>query len=123
MEITLDKVNVLEKLKLIDDHWNPRIAGKINDHAVKLVKFKGPFDWHHHEKEDEFFMVVKGHFRMEFRDKSVTINEGEFIIVPRMVEHRPVADQEVEVLLIEPESTINTGTETTDRTVTHLETI
>src|SRR6185436_7709362 len=104
-----------EKLTLINDHWNPRIVAELNGQYVKLVKFKGPFTWHHHEQEDEMFLVVKGRFRMEFRPaggdepKNVWLEAGEFIVVPRGVEHRPVADEEVEVLLFEPASTLNTG--------------
>ncbi|HEY2961762.1 MAG TPA: cupin domain-containing protein [Pyrinomonadaceae bacterium] len=109
----MNKINLREKLSLIQDHWNPRIAGELNGQYVKLVKFQGPFTWHHHELEDELFMVVKGRFRMEYRDddgeKSLSIEEGEMIVVPRGVEHRPVADEECEVLLFEPVSTLNTG--------------
>jgi mannose-6-phosphate isomerase-like protein (cupin superfamily) len=105
----MNKVNLAEKFSLINDIYNPRIAGELNGQMVKLVKFKGPFAWHFHEQEDEMFLVVKGSFIMEFRDKNVTINEGEFIIVPRGVEHRPNAPEEVEVLLFEPATTLNTG--------------
>jgi len=91
------------------DYFNPRIAGELNGQQVKLVKFKGEFVWHHHEKEDELFYVVKGSFDMHLRDKIVTINEGEFIIMPRGVEHKPVANEEVEIMLFEPASTLNTG--------------
>ena len=116
----MNKVNLSEKLSLINDHWNPRIIAELNGQYLKLVKFKGPFTWHHHETEDEMFLVVKGRFRMEFREngsdrteagkqRDVWIEEGEFIIVPRGIEHRPVADEEAEVLLFEPASTLNTG--------------
>ena len=105
----MNKVNLAEKFSLIHDIYNPRIAGELNGQMVKLVKFKGPFAWHFHENEDEMFLVVKGSFIMEFREKQVTINEGEFIIVPRGVEHRPNAPEEVEVLLFEPATTLNTG--------------
>lgn len=105
----MEKVNIAEKFTGISDYWNPRIAGELNGQMVKLVKFKGPFTWHHHDHEDELFLVVKGSFDMEFRDKTVTLREGEFIIVPRGVEHRPNAREEVEVLLFEPASTLNTG--------------
>ena len=116
----MDKVNLSQKLSLINDHWNPRIIGELNGQYLKLVKFQGPFTWHHHETEDEMFLVVKGRFRMEFREgggetsepngrRDVWLEEGEFIIVPRGVEHRPVADEEAEVLLFEPASTLNTG--------------
>jgi len=109
----MNKINLREKLSLINDQWNPRIAAELNGQYVKLVKFQGPFTWHHHELEDELFMVVKGRFRMEYRDddgeQSVWIEEGEMIVVPHGVEHRPVADEECEVLLFEPVSTLNTG--------------
>lgn len=109
----MNKINLREKLSLINDQWNPRIAAELNGQYVKLVKFQGPFTWHHHELEDELFMVVKGRFRMDYRDdggeKSVWIEEGELIVVPHGVEHRPVADEECEVLLFEPVSTLNTG--------------
>jgi mannose-6-phosphate isomerase-like protein (cupin superfamily) len=119
----MEKVNISEKFSLINDHWNPRIAGELNGQQVKMVKFKGPFDLHHHENEDELFYVVKGSFDMEFRDKTVTINQGEFLIVPKMVEHRPNAKEEVEVMLFEPVSTINTGNIETDKTVKDLKRI
>ena len=113
----------MEKLSLINDYWNPRIAGELNGQQVKLVKFKGPFEWHHHENEDELFYVVKGSFDMEFRDKTITISEGEFLIVPRMTEHRPNAKEEVEVMLFEPASTLNTGNVITEKTVIDLKNI
>ena len=110
----MQKVNLQEKLSLINDHWNPRIAGELNGQYVKLVKFQGPFTWHHHDNEDELFMVVKGRFRMDYRDeassdKETWIEEGEMIVVPRGVEHRPFAEDECHVLLFEPASTLNTG--------------
>jgi mannose-6-phosphate isomerase-like protein (cupin superfamily) len=105
----MQKVNVDEKLALFSDHWRPKIVGELNGQHVKLVKFKGPFVWHHHEHEDEMFLVVHGRFRIEFRDRDVELREGEFLIVPRGVEHRPVADEEVSVMLFEPATTLNTG--------------
>ncbi len=105
----MEKINVLEKLSFFNDYWNPRIAGELNGQQVKLVKFKGPFTWHHHDQEDELFYVVKGSFDMEFRDKTIPVNEGEFIIVPKGVEHRPNAKEEVHIMLFEPASTLNTG--------------
>jgi mannose-6-phosphate isomerase-like protein (cupin superfamily) len=109
----MEKINISDKLSLFDDYWNPRIVGELNGQMVKLVKFKGPFTWHHHDNEDELFMTMKGRFRMEFREgnqeRAVWIEEGEMIIVPRGVEHRPVADEETEVMLFEPASTLNTG--------------
>ena len=109
----MDKINLAQKFSLFEDHWNPRIAGELNGQYLKLVKFKGPFTWHHHETEDEMFLVVKGRFRMDYReqgrDREIWIEEGEFVVVPRGVEHRPVADKECHVLLFEPATTLNTG--------------
>jgi mannose-6-phosphate isomerase-like protein (cupin superfamily) len=105
----MEKINVREKLAMFSDHWNPRIVGELNGQHVKLTKFQGEFVWHDHAQEDEFFLVVRGSFRMDFRDRSVTLNEGDFIIVPRGVEHRPVAEQEVEVMLFEPAQIKHTG--------------
>ena len=103
------KVNLAEKFALIDEHWRPKVVGELNGQEVKLVKFQGEFPWHHHEGEDEMFLAVKGSFRLEFRDRTVELSEGEFVIVPRGVEHRPIADEEVEVLLFEPKNVLNTG--------------
>lgn len=105
----MNKVNIDEKLSLIGDYWNPRITGELNGQYVKLVKFKGEFIFHKHDNEDELFYVLKGNFRMEYRDKMITVNENEFLIVPKGVEHRPVADEEVSVMLFEPATTLNTG--------------
>jgi mannose-6-phosphate isomerase-like protein (cupin superfamily) len=105
----MEKINVREKLAMFSDYWNPRIVGELNGQHVKLTKFQGEFVWHDHAQEDEFFLVVRGSFRMDFRDRSVTLNEGDFIIVPRGVEHRPVAEQEVEVMLFEPTQIKHTG--------------
>ena len=119
----MDKVNLAEKLARIRDQWQPRIVGELNGQQVKLVKFQGPFVWHHHDAEDELFYVVRGRFRMEFRDRAVWVEQGEFIIVPRGVEHRPVADAEAEVMLFEPATTLNTGNVRNERTVERLERI
>jgi mannose-6-phosphate isomerase-like protein (cupin superfamily) len=119
----VEKVNLEQKLALFSDHWNPRIVGELNQQQVKLVKFHGPFVWHHHDTEDELFLVVKGRFRMEFIGHSEWIEEGEFIIVPRGTEHRPVADEEVSVLLFEPASTLNTGNVESKMTVPVLDKI
>ena len=105
----MEKVNVAEKLSLFHDYWNPRIVGELNHQHVKLVKFKGEFVWHKHEHEDELFYVIKGSFKMAFRDKTIEINEQEFIIVPKGVEHKPIAETEVSIMLFEPATTINTG--------------
>ncbi|MBL7711372.1 MAG: cupin domain-containing protein [Chitinophagaceae bacterium] len=117
----MDKVNVAQKLSLFTEHWSPKIVGELNGQHVKLVKFKGEFVWHKHEQEDELFFVVKGWFNMEFRDRTETIQENEFIIVPRGVEHRPVAPEEVSVLLFEPATTLNTGDQQGELTKHHLE--
>jgi mannose-6-phosphate isomerase-like protein (cupin superfamily) len=117
----MHKVNLSEKLALFSEHWKPKIVGELNGQFVKLVKFQGPFLWHHHDHEDELFLVVKGRFRMDFRDRQVWIEEGEFIIVPRGVEHCPVALEEAQVLLFEPATTLNTGNVQSERTVPKLE--
>ncbi len=117
----MEKVNLAEKFSLFTTHWDPKIVGGLNGQHVKLVKFQGEFVWHHHEAEDELFFVVRGTFRMEFRDRVVPLSEGEFIIVPRGVDHRPVAEQEVHVLLFEPASTVNTGSAPGGKTVRNPE--
>lgn len=119
----MEKINLREKLAGFSDHWNPRIVAELNGQHVKLVKFVGPFVWHHHENEDELFLVVKGRFRMELRDRDVWLEEGDFLVVPRGVEHRPVAEEEVHVLLFEPASTVNTGNVKDERTRHQLERI
>lgn len=119
----MDKVNLHEKFAQFSDYWNPRIAGELNGQHIKLVKFQGEFVWHKHDREDELFFVVKGSFQMEFRDKNVILNENEFLIVPRGVEHRPVAENEVSVLLFEPATTINTGDLKNELTKTNLQNI
>ena len=119
----MEKVNLVDKLAVFTDHWKPKIVGELNGQQVKLVKFQGPFVWHHHDHEDELFLVVKGRFRMEFQDRHVWLEEGEFLIVPRGVEHRPVAEGEAHVLLFEPASTLNTGNVRDERTVEQLERI
>lgn len=119
----MDKVNIAEKLSQFQDHWNPRIVGELNGQHVKLVKFKGEFIWHKHDNEDELFYVLKGSFRMEFRDKTIELSENEFLIVPRGVEHRPVAESEVSIMLFEPCTTINTGDQNTNLTREKLDTI
>ena len=102
-------INISRKFSLFTDFWNPRVVGKLNGQLVKLVKFSGAFVWHRHEREDEMFLVVKGEFNMELRDATLLIREGDFIIIPRGTEHRPVAKEEVQVMLFEPDSTLNTG--------------
>lgn len=107
--MSIDKVNINEKFSLISEYWSPKIAGELNGQFIKLVKFKGEFSWHHHDNEDEMFLVIKGKFNMELKDTSIEINEGEYIIIPKGVEHKPVAEEEVHVMLFEPASTLNTG--------------
>lgn len=123
----MNKINLTQKLSRFADYWNPRIVGELNGQLIKLVKFKGPFTWHHHENEDELFLTVKGRFRMELREngveRTVWIEEGEMIIVPRRVEHRPVADEEAQVMLFEPVSTLNTGNVKNELTRPQLEQI
>jgi len=119
----MEPVNLKEKLTLFSAHWDPKIVGELNGQHVKLVKFLGPFVWHQHENEDELFLVLQGSFEMEFRDRTVPVREGEFLIVPRGVEHRPVAASEVHVLLFEPVSTLNTGNVQGPLTVPRPETL
>lgn len=124
----MDKVSLAEKLAQIADHWHPRVVGELNGQHVKVVKFAGEFVWHHHRSEDELFLVLDGTLRMEYRDErgeenSLLLAPGEMLIVPRGVEHRPVADSEVSVLLFEPAGTLNTGNVVTERTVRHPERI
>ena len=120
----MHKINLTEKFSQFTEHYSPKIAGELNGQMVKLVKFKGPFVWHHHDNEDELFLVIKGKFRMEYRDasgeRSLWIEPGEMVIVPRGVEHRPVADEEAQVLLFEPATTLNTGNVENELTVHNL---
>lgn len=117
------KVNLASAFATFTEHWSPRVAAELNGQQVKLVKFQGTFDWHFHEHEDELFLVYRGSFVMEFRDKKVELHEGEFLVVPRGVEHRPVAEREVEVVLFEPATTLNTGNVRSERTVAELKRI
>jgi mannose-6-phosphate isomerase-like protein (cupin superfamily) len=119
----MQKINLAQKLTLFQDHWNPRIIGVLNGQHVKLVKLKGEFVWHHHEQEDELFLVIRGRLNMEFRDRTEQLEPGEMIIVPHGVEHRPVAEDETEILLFEPASTINTGNVSDDKTRLTLDVI
>ena len=117
----MGKVNLAEKFALFADHWSPKIVGELNGQQVKLVKFVGEFVWHKHEREDELFLVIRGRFRMDFRDRQIWLEEGEFLIVPKGVEHRPAADEEVQVLLFEPATTLNTGDVREGRTAEKLQ--
>ena len=114
-------INLKETFAKFSDYCNPRVIGEVNDCAIKVVKLKGDFIWHHHDNEDELFLVVKGTLRMKFRDHESIVHEGEFVIVPRSVEHLPVADEEVHIVLLEPKSTLNTGNIVNERTVSKLE--
>jgi mannose-6-phosphate isomerase-like protein (cupin superfamily) len=117
----MEKINLASKLALFSDHWSPKVIADLNGQQVKLVKFQGEFVWHHHDDEDELFLVIDGRFRMDFRDRQVWLGPGEMIVVPRGVEHRPVADEEVHVMLFEPASTLNTGNQVDHRTVEQLD--
>jgi len=116
----IEKVNLAEKFSRFSDHWSPKIVGELNDSYVKAVKLQGEFLWHHHENEDELFLVVRGQLTMRLRDRTVEVNAGEFIIIPRGVEHLPVAEEETHVILLEPKSTLNTGNVRNERTVAEL---
>ena len=119
----MEKINLMQKLSLFNEYWSPKIAGELNNQQVKLVKFLGDFVWHKHDEEDELFFVVKGTFVMELRDKNIELNEGEFLIIPKGVEHRPVAEKEVWVMLFEPATTLNTGNVLNEKTKMELERI
>jgi mannose-6-phosphate isomerase-like protein (cupin superfamily) len=122
-QTAIERVSLVEKLNSFQDYWSPKIVGEVNDSFVKLVKLKGEFVWHHHEAEDELFLVVKGSLLIRLRDRDVRVEEGEFVIIPRGVEHLPVAEEEVHVLLLEPKSTLNTGNVANERTVAALDRI
>jgi mannose-6-phosphate isomerase-like protein (cupin superfamily) len=113
----MEKVNLAQKFDLFQEYWKPRIAGELNDSYIKLVKLKGEFVWHHHEAEDEMFLVVKGSLTIKLRDHDIILNEGEFVIIPKGVEHLPVAEEEVQVVLLEPKTTVNTGNVQNERTI------
>ena len=117
----MEKINISQKLAQFKDHWNPRIIGELNQQHVKLAKLKGEFIWHKHDDEDEMFLVLKGTLKIEFRDRTETIQENEIIIVPKGVEHKPIAEQEVSIMLFEPATTINTGDLDNERTRKNLE--
>ncbi len=117
----MDRVNLTEKLTQFREHWSPKIVAELNGQLVKLVKVQGEFVWHHHESEDELFLVLAGRLRMDFRDRQVELGPGELIVVPHGIEHRPVAEAETHILLFEPASTLNTGNVRDERTVEELE--
>lgn len=117
----MDKVNLAQKFSLFQEYWSPKIAGEINDSHVKLVKLKGEFVWHHHDTEDELFLVVKGKLLIKLRDRDIFLEEGEFVIIPRGVEHLPIAEEEAHVLLLEPKTTLNTGNVRDEKTVENVD--
>ena len=117
----MDTINLNQKFTLFHDYWSPKIAGELNDTYIKLVKLKGEFVWHQHEQEDELFLVIKGHLLIKLRDRDIHLNEGEFAIIPKGIEHLPIAEEEVHVLLLEPKTTLNTGDIKNDRTVANPE--
>jgi mannose-6-phosphate isomerase-like protein (cupin superfamily) len=119
----MNAINLADKFNSFSDRWSPKIIGELNDFYIKAVKLKGEFVWHHHDQEDEMFLVTKGTLRMKFRDREAVVREGEFIIVPHGIEHLPVADEEVHVVLFEPKSTLNTGNIKNERTVAQLQRI
>ncbi|HYV04995.1 MAG TPA: cupin domain-containing protein [Blastocatellia bacterium] len=119
----MEKVSLIDKLSLFSDHWSPKIVGELNDSHVKLVKLKGEFVWHHHETEDELFLVIKGSLLIRLRDRDIKLEEGELVIIPRGVEHLPIASEEAHVLLLEPKTTLNTGNVSSERTVAELQRI
>ena len=119
----MEKVNLNQKFSQFQDYWQPKIAGELNDTYIKLAKLKGEFVWHHHETEDELFLVVKGTLLIKLRDRDILLQEGEFTIIPKGVEHLPIADEEAHVLLLEPKTTLNTGNVQNERTVTDLQRI
>lgn len=117
----MDKINLAQKFGLFSEYWSPKIVGELNDSYIKLAKLKGEFDWHHHEKEDELFLVVNGQLTIKFRDKAVVLDAGELLVIPKGVDHLPVAAEEVQVMLIEPKGTLNTGNVVTEKTKEVLE--
>jgi mannose-6-phosphate isomerase-like protein (cupin superfamily) len=117
----MEVVSLAQKFSLFSDYWSPKIVAELNGQQVKIAKLKGEFIWHHHEHEDELFLVMKGCLRIRLRDREVTVNEGEFFVVPKGVEHQPIAEEEVQVVLLEPASTLNTGNVRDERTVERLD--
>ena len=113
----MEKINLLQKFSQFQGHWQPKVVAQLNDSYVKLAKLKGEFIWHHHENEDEMFLVVKGRLLIKLRDQDIWLDEGEFVVIPKGVEHKPVAEQEVYVMLLEPKTTLNTGNVENEHTV------
>ncbi|RLA06130.1 MAG: cupin domain-containing protein [Gammaproteobacteria bacterium] len=113
----MNKVNLKDKFSMFDGLWEPKIVGELNNQYVKIAKLKGEFVWHQHQAEDEFFMVIKGHLTIKLRDENIELDEGEFYIIPRGIEHKPAAENEVQVLMFEPQSTVNTGETESDKTI------
>ena len=118
--VQIEKVNLSRKFSQFDDHWSPKVAAEINDFCVKLVKIQGEFVWHHHEAEDELFLVVKGSIVIKLRDRDIYLEQGEFVVIPRGVEHMPLAAEEAHIVLLEPKSTLNTGNVQSERTLATL---
>jgi mannose-6-phosphate isomerase-like protein (cupin superfamily) len=121
--MTMQKVNLNDKFDLINEYWQPRVAGELNGQQIKIAKLKGEFIWHHHENEDEFFMVIKGNLKIALPEQEISLDEGEFFIVPRGIEHKPIADEEVWVMMFEPTGTLNTGNVRSELTKEELESI
>ncbi|MBI3619674.1 cupin domain-containing protein [Candidatus Roizmanbacteria bacterium] len=121
--LSVEVVNIDHKLSLFNDYWSPKIVGRLNDHKVQLAKLKGEFVWHHHDNEDELFLVIKGKLIIHFSDRTIVVNEGELVVIPHPVEHKPEAPEEVHILLIEPENVLNTGNISSKRTVIKQEKI
>ncbi len=119
----METINLRDKFAQFSEYWSPRIVGDVNDMHVKLAKLKGEFEWHHHVRQDEFFLVVKGRLLIKLRDRDLWLDEGECVVIPKGVEHLPVAEEEAHVLLFEPKTTLNTGTVHNERTIEHLERI
>jgi len=117
----MDKVNLVQKFSLFQEYWSPKIAGELNDSYIKLVKLKGEFVWHHHDTEDELFLVIKGRLLIKLRDRDIFLEEGEFVIIPRGVEHLPIAEEEAHVVLLEPKTTLNTGNVNDEKTLVNTE--
>jgi mannose-6-phosphate isomerase-like protein (cupin superfamily) len=113
----IEAVNLAQKLAIFQEYWSPKVVGELNDNYLKVVKVKGEFVWHKHDEDDEMFLVLKGHLVIKLRNQDITLNEGDFVVVPKGVEHKPVAEDEAHVLLIEPKTVVNTGDVSDERTI------